>query len=554
MIKMSHISEALSLFKPVCKFEETLLKSVQVYEPGLKSYSKDVLYVIQYPQIIEIKGFQQKFNCVVLSELPFDSSLLFLEHIQDSLNFILICEQNHSRILNKVLTVFAEQKKYMEVSHTLFRALAQNCGVQEIVDIASGILENPVFVRDNFFKILAHTKNIVVDDFIWNEEVVEKGYQRFESFQYLTKNGFFERMALEKEPVLFRIKNHGVSKKDENETDLIDDSLIKFVLIDDGVVDNKVTIARIWTNIWVDSHIEGQMVVLEAFRTFKESDFDYLKLIGEAISQVIQKKKNNETMINNHRDKLLLDLLDGEVTDKEIIRERLRFGDWQHHHALQVLAITNDKKNTDNIPFNYLGGFFLDVFPNSICLNYKGYIVTILERRPGQELKSKQLSSLDHFMRDTGLHCGFSRIFNDLSDLKKHFNQSVHAMKNSRRGNGKNVVYYYDESTLEYVFSICSQAEPLREFCHPSIGKLVDYDALNHTHYVNTLYIYIMNFGKAAEIAQKKHMHRNTLYYRISKIEEIIGLDLTKIDHFFALYFSFKILQYVEDDILLGME
>ena len=127
-------------------------------------------------------------------------------------------------------------------------------------------------------------------------------------------------------------------------------------------------------------------------------------------------------------------------------------------------------------------------------------------------------------------------------------------MKNGKKKSGNSAVSFYDDATLEYVFSICSKVEPLKELCHPAIFDLSDYDQAHGTAYMNTLYSYIVNFGKTNEISQKEHLHRNTLYYRIGKIEEIIKLKLTNLDDFFLIYFSFKILEYIEDDIMLELK
>lgn len=74
--------------------------------------------------------------------------------------------------------------------------------------------------------------------------------------------------------------------------------------------------------------------------------------------------------------------------------------------------------------------------------------------------------------------------------------------------------------------------------------KLIDYDKKYNTDYLETLYSYIANFKNQTELAKVMNIHRNTLYYRISKIEEIINIDLNNIDDFVSIYLSFKILEY----------
>lgn len=438
----------------------------------------------------------------------------------------------------------------VEATHIFFQALTKGCDIQDIIDIGSKIMGNPMFVRDKFFKILAHTKDAIVDDYVWNDEIIVKGYQNFKSFQYLSKNGYLEKIEKSKRPICFldfEIEEHREKAKI---FDTYQGETPYYSRIEDHHEEKLVRIPRIWSNILKYEKPMGQLIVLEAFIPFKQEDFEMIKLISQVISLVIQNNRDYDELVDSYRDKLFIDLLQGKIRDKMVIDERLKFCEWRQTHYLQVLSISNVKNSMTNIPYNYINGFFLDIFPNSFCLKYEGYVITILERVNKQSFSDKQLSQLNRFMEDTGLHCGFSRVFNDLIDLKKYFKQSVLALKNGLKRKDNSVVSFYDDTTLEYVFSICSKIEPLKELCHPSIFELADYDKVHGTEYMSTLYAYVINFGKTTEIAQKEHLHRNTLYYRIGKIEEILKMKLTNLDDFFLVYFTFKILEYTQDNII----
>lgn len=442
----------------------------------------------------------------------------------------------------------------VEATHIFFQALTRGCDIQDIIDIGSKIMGNPLFVRDKFFKILAHTKDAIVDDYIWNEEIVQLGYQNYKSFKYLSKKGLLESMEKAKNPICFLDRGIEAHLEKAKLFDTYEGDYPYYKFIADGIEEKKVKIPRIWSNINKHDKSMGQVIVLEAFRPFKQADFEMMRLISQVISLVVQNNRDYDAFVDTYRDKLIIDLIQGNIKDRMIIEERLRFSEWRQNHHLQVLTITNDKNSMSNTPFNYINGFFLDIFPKSFCIKYEGYVIVILERKQKCDFTEKQLAHLNQFMEDTGLYCGFSRVFTDLFDLKKYFKQSLLAMKNGKKKSGNSAVSFYDDATLEYVFSICSKVEPLKELCHPAIFDLSDYDQAHGTAYMNTLYSYIVNFGKTNEISQKEHLHRNTLYYRIGKIEEIIKLKLTNLDDFFLIYFSFKILEYIEDDIMLELK
>jgi DNA-binding PucR family transcriptional regulator len=58
-----------------------------------------------------------------------------------------------------------------------------------------------------------------------------------------------------------------------------------------------------------------------------------------------------------------------------------------------------------------------------------------------------------------------------------------------------------------------------------------------------------MNIKNQSELAAAMNVHRNTLYYRIGKIEEIMNINLSNVDDVFSIYLSFKIFEYLGEDL-----
>jgi len=60
----------------------------------------------------------------------------------------------------------------------------------------------------------------------------------------------------------------------------------------------------------------------------------------------------------------------------------------------------------------------------------------------------------------------------------------------------------------------------------PSFRKLLEHDAVNGTDYVDTLINLMDLFGSSSSVAQRMHLHPNTVRYRIKRITEISGVNL----------------------------
>ena len=66
----------------------------------------------------------------------------------------------------------------------------------------------------------------------------------------------------------------------------------------------------------------------------------------------------------------------------------------------------------------------------------------------------------------------------------------------------------------------------MRDYYNETIGVLFNYDKENNTELVKTLNMLVQCMGNKTKAANALFLHRNTLQYRIKKIEELTGLSL----------------------------
>ncbi|HET9050091.1 MAG TPA: helix-turn-helix domain-containing protein [Candidatus Dormibacteraeota bacterium] len=91
-------------------------------------------------------------------------------------------------------------------------------------------------------------------------------------------------------------------------------------------------------------------------------------------------------------------------------------------------------------------------------------------------------------------------------------------------GSGK-VTAFADLGLHRLLFAMASQPE-LREFFDDQVSTLVEYDRRTGAGLMKTLSAYFHCHGSPTEIAQLLHLHRNTVLYRLRRIEEIGRLRL----------------------------
>lgn len=93
---------------------------------------------------------------------------------------------------------------------------------------------------------------------------------------------------------------------------------------------------------------------------------------------------------------------------------------------------------------------------------------------------------------------------------------------------GKSSVISFEECLLLFLIADSSKDIELRNFClsHTILEKLAKEDRENGTENARILMMYQYYNGKTSIVANKMHMHRNTVIYHLDKIQQRFGFDL----------------------------
>jgi sugar diacid utilization regulator len=241
----------------------------------------------------------------------------------------------------------------------------------------------------------------------------------------------------------------------------------------------------------------------------------------------------------------IADLLNGIINDNTVVENRIKHLDWKLKRNFCVVVITDKQFDKENTPFNYIRTMLERTIGFSRSIEYDGSIVLIFNSNRETPICESDIKTLKEFLSKYNLYGGISHNFSNLIDVRKFYKQALTAIQIGHRIKEKTVLYYYKDFTIFDMFDICSTQRDLKDLCHPSLVSLIEYDKNYKTNYSETLYTYILNGQSQTKSANTLHIHRNTLNYRITKIAEIMGINLDDNTLMLHLHLSFKILEYV---------
>ncbi|HEX6493506.1 MAG TPA: helix-turn-helix domain-containing protein [Candidatus Dormibacteraeota bacterium] len=121
---------------------------------------------------------------------------------------------------------------------------------------------------------------------------------------------------------------------------------------------------------------------------------------------------------------------------------------------------------------------------------------------------------------------GLGRAKPGIAGVRASYREAEQALTmGTRLFGGARVVAFSDLGLYRLLYAMNGQAE-LREFFDDQVQTLVDYDQRTGAGLMATLDAFFRCHGSPTEIAQLLHLHRNTVLYRLRRIEDIAQLSL----------------------------
>ena len=139
------------------------------------------------------------------------------------------------------------------------------------------------------------------------------------------------------------------------------------------------------------------------------------------------------------------------------------------------------------------------------------------------------------------LSAGVSSVFSELLTLGENYQETRTSLRISRLIQGKGSIGFMEDLILERAFLDLKDNPYLHRYFLKTINKLEKYDIQANNNLINTVEVLVSNMGLRSKTAQDLFLHRNTLAYRIKKIEELTGLNLSRSDELINLAIALKI-------------
>ena len=154
-------------------------------------------------------------------------------------------------------------------------------------------------------------------------------------------------------------------------------------------------------------------------------------------------------------------------------------------------------------------------------------------------LHRELLSALATEHETVSLGCG--RASAGIDGIRKSHQEARQALTLSRRLHGPGHVTAFDDLGIYRLIFAAEALPELRAFHIETLDTLLAYDRDHHADLIRTLVAYFQANGSPKEAATILGVHRNTVLYRLDRIAEITGFDLSDPDIRLRLQIALRI-------------
>lgn len=265
-------------------------------------------------------------------------------------------------------------------------------------------------------------------------------------------------------------------------------------------------------------------------------DMQVMNILSE---QLTRKLRLDEGMLrgvgNDPVYSVLFDLIRGLKLDNHLITSRL--GGLLGWNGGRYAVLFVPAAATDEMSYKYYSGLLKHRLDCS-CVHYEGGLAAVLHMQDVADLPETE-KLLGEYLLENGLAGGMSYCFEDITQLREHYEQAAMAL---RYGGEEAGLYLFSACAMRHMMSLFPQ-EQLRLLIHPALPVLREHDLAMGTELYGTLHSYLEHERSLVKTAAALFIHRNTLLYRLEKLHQLVELDLDDPELRLHLTLSYRLLE-----------
>jgi PucR family transcriptional regulator, purine catabolism regulatory protein len=422
-----------------------------------------------------------------------------------------------------------KQKKNEKIQQELLNVILNNGGLSEVANYINQALQKPVMITDKRGRIKGKSSDSKKLVEMWNEYLMSEEYDlfltSFDTYKYSTAPNVRVISIKGKNVLQFLIQS---ASEDQG------------FLIVEGLSDEDM------------ESVLGQQTV---------------HLLEHAVTAIALCFLKENTILETEmklRDDFVWSLAKEKITSWDETLSRAK--SLHYHIHLPFICLIGSPENFTALHEKIRGSSSLENWTQNITrriedeIYYTGKALschTLITYQRDQfivylEVKNENLNeTISHFF--THFKKRINQIFPDLilswgisktAGLKcfyESYQEAIQALEIGRRQKGPGYEHMYSDTRVDRALMTLVNSEEMKEITEQTIWGLLKYDEERGINLVNTFVTYSRNRGNVSQTARELNLHRQSLLYRLRKIEKLTDCSLDDPDEVFLIDLSIRL-------------
>lgn len=394
---------------------------------------------------------------------------------------------------------------FTEKKEIILNALIERKGIQYLTDVSAQVMNNPLFLLDVSGKVLSASRgegSVAVWDIILPGGRLDADY-----LKQAMASGFYGQM-LETDTPMIRQPQFSPYR------------FLSCRIRDRG---NALGLA-----------------ILVEVNPFLESDAELIVILCKALLFEILYRERTEMQAVPYYG-IFRDIIE-ETADPQEILGRCRGLHLRFPESMVLIGIKRMDSHWNRLSAFFARNALFNELPASYCIAYDEGLLLLMDQ---SKVTASLIDAILAALASSDVRVGISRPFSDILELKSAF-QEIKAIQSVCRKLGmEDPVVWYQGILLYHFMEIVSQGHDLESFCRQEIQRIESYDQVNHTKMKASLEAYLESGRNIQRAANQLGIHKNTLHYRLDRIQALFGIDLSNENTCFDLQFSLRMFRMI---------
>ncbi len=151
--------------------------------------------------------------------------------------------------------------------------------------------------------------------------------------------------------------------------------------------------------------------------------------------------------------------------------------------------------------------------------------ILLVARETDYDLNDRKMQEkIRLFLESGGLYCGYSFLFYRFEECVHHLDMVLFAAGCAEQM--KTSLVSYADIQAQHLLHLLSRSTDVQYLVHPLIARLVESKKKSDRALVDCLYEYLLNGCSISATVRSMNLHRNTIIYRIQKLQELFSVQL----------------------------